>query len=653
MHGHSIALSGLDVAQKALQVVGNNIANAATEGYHRQEPVIVPVTGDPLARLPMGYGAEVIGIRRTGDMLLEGEIWRQRPELGQADQELATLGSLESIVGDLTTGGLASAISDFFGALDELASEPDSAAFREQVVAAASGLASQFRVLGSSINELASNIVNEARDIGRQINDLAARIVDCNNIIQDLHARNVCDSNLLDQRDQAVSELADIAGIQVAQTDDGSYNVYAWGTPVVLQGHQTEIEVDYTEGGLLGISVKDAMHYDSSVRGGRLGGLLALYNDLLSEVKDDLDTLAAEIIGRVNRYHVEGMGAAGSFTELTGWPMADGPVGEWTMPVSAGEVRLRIVDTNTGAVSCHTVTIADPSTETMAAIAAAFDAASVHLSASVTDARLHLVADSGYAFDFLPVVPPDPATGTLTGTAAPTLSGVYGGEANQTLTATVVGAGEVGVATGLSLEVRDEAGALLRTLNVGEGYAAGDPLQFADGIDLALSRGTLNAGEQFTVEAIARSDPTGFLAAAGINTLFSGSSSETMAVTGRLLSAASCLATSLGSAGLDNLNVRRMADLGDEPIADLDGDLPADAFRSIASGVGHRVAVRQARRDGLQSLLEELHRQRAELSGVDVNEEAANLLVLERMFQGMAKYLGAVDRAYETLMELV
>ncbi|MEA3368603.1 MAG: hypothetical protein U9R68_10885, partial [Planctomycetota bacterium] len=523
----------------------------------------------------------------------------------------------------------------------------DSAAFREQVVAAATGLASQFRVLGSSMNELASHIVQLARDLGNQINDLAARIVDCNNIIQDLHARNACDSNLLDQRDQAVSELADIADVQVAQAEDGSYKVYVWGTPVVLQGHQTEIEVDYAEGGLLGISIKGAMHYDVSVRGGRLGGLLALYNDLLPEVKDDIDTLAAEIIGRVNRYHVEGMGAAGSFTELTGWPMADGPVGEWTMPVSAGEVRLRIVDTDTGAVSCHTVTIADPSTETMAAIAATFDAASAHLSASVTDARLHLVADNGYAFDFLPVVPPDPATSTLTGTAAPMLSGVYGGEANQTLTATVVGTGEVGVAPGLSLEIRDEAGTLLRTLNVGEGYAAGDPLQVADGIDLVLSQGTLNAGEQFTVEAIARSDPTGFLAAAGINTLFSGTSSETMAVTERLLSSASCLATSLGSAGLDNLNVRRMAGLGDEPIADLDGELPADAFRSIASGVGHKVAVRQARRDGLQSLLEELRRQRAELSGVDVNEEAANLLVLERMFQGMAKYLGAVDRAYQ------
>jgi flagellar hook-associated protein FlgK len=653
MHGHSIAISGLDVAQKALQVIGNNLANAATEGYHKQEAIIAPVPGDPRATLQVGYGAEVTGVHRTCDMLLEAGILRQRPELGQAEQELTILESLESILSDLSGGGLAAAINDFFNALDELASEPDSPAFREQVVAAASGLAAQFRILGSSIDELADHIVHQAADFAEQINDLAGRIADSNNLIQDVRSRDARDGNLLDQRDQALSELADIAGVQTAEAQDGSYNVYVWGTLVVLQGHQTEVEVGYTDTGRLGFSVKDAMQYDASVTGGRLAGLMALYNELLPSVGDNLDTLAAEIIGRINRYHAEGTGAAGSFTELTGWAMPDDPVGEWTMPVSAGDIRLRVVDTTTGAVSCHTVSIADPSTETFATVAAALDAASPNVSASVVDGKLQLVADSGYTFDFMPVVPPDPDTGTLTGTATPTLSGVYAGATNQTLTATVVGTGEVGVTADLSIEVHDGGGNLLRTLNVGQGYAAGDPLRFADGIDIAVGHGTLNAGEQFTVEAIARSDTTGFLAAAGINTLFSGTSARTMAVTDRVLSSASCLATSLGSAGLDNLNVRRLADVGSESITDLGGDVPADAFRSVVSSLGYKVSLREARRDSLQDLLTELNRQREEISGVDVNEQAAVLLVLERMYQSMAKYLSAIDRAHQTLMELL
>jgi len=653
MQGHSIAISGLNVAQRALEVIGNNLGNAATEGYHRQEAVIAPVPGNSGAALSVGYGAEVTGIRRACDALLEAQILRQRPELGQANQELSILESIEGLVGDLSGGGLASAISEFFSAMGELGSEPDNAAFREQVVSAATALSAQFRILGTSIDELADQLVHRAQDLVQEINNLTARVAECNKLVHEVQGRDGRDGNLLDQRDRAVSQLADLADVQVAESQDGSYNVYLWGTLVVLQGNQTELQVGYTESHELGVSVKDAMQYDASIGGGQLGGLAALYNDLLPDVQESLDTLATEIIDGVNRCHVEGVGRAGSFTELTGATMSDQPVGDWAMPVEAGEIRLRVVETDTGAVSRHTVTIADPSTETLADVAAGLDGASAHLSAAVVDGRLQLVAESGYTFDFLPVVPSDPATSTLTGTAAPTLSGVYGGETSQTLTATVVGTGEVGVTSGLALEVRDEGGSLLRTLSVGQGYAAGDVLQFDDGIEVSVSHGTLVAGEQFTVEAIAQSDTTGFLAAAGINTLFSGISARSMAVCDRILSSPACLATSLGSAGLDNLNVLRMTELAETPVDDLDGMTLTDAFRGIVSGLGHQVALRQARRDALENLLTELDAQREEVSGVDVNEQAAMMLVLERMYQGMAKYLGAVDAAERTLMELL
>ena len=652
MSGYEIAISGLNVARQALQIIGNNIANAATDGYHRQEPIISPLAADPMAVMPVGLGAEVTGIRRTGNTLLETEIWKQRPELGQADQEQTILASLESILGDMATGGLASAISDFFSALEELASEPDSPAFREKAIGASYNLATQFRVLGEAIGELKEQILREARQTADQINDLAGRIASANTIVRDLQARACSDANLLDIRDRALTELTDLAGVRLVTGKDGSYNVYAWGTPLVLGSHLTEIQVDHTGLGTIGVSVKGANHYDCEAHGGRLGGLLALYNELLPAVKDDLDTLAAEIISRVNALHAEGVGRAGSFDELTGWRMAQGPIADWAMPVSAGDIHVRLIDTATGQAVRYTVTIADPLTETLANIAAKFNAVQ-HLSASVTEGRLNLVAEAGYKFDFLPVVTADPASSTLTGTAAPTLSGVYAGATNQTLTATVVGTGQVGVTAGLTIEVRNAGGDLLRTLNVGLGYEAGEPLDLGDGLFVSMSGGTLNAGEQFTIEALSRSDPTGFLAAAGVNALFSGTTSDTMGLVSRIRTDASCLATSLGTPGLDNLNLRRMIGVGETPLADLDNDVPADAFRAVITRVGHWVALREARSESLQNLLEELTRQRNDTSGVDINEEAATMLTLERMFQGMAKYLAAVDRTHQYLMDLV
>jgi flagellar hook-associated protein 1 FlgK len=654
MSNYAVGLTGLEVARKAIQVIGNNIANAATEGYHRQAPVITPLAGGITSATQIGRGAEVSDVRRMIDLLLEREIRRQRPQLGQVGQELTALESLESMLGDLTTGGLAGALNDFFGSLDELASQPESAAFQEQAVWAADSLASQFRTLGTTIGRLKDNALHEARNLADEVNRLAREIADANVVAASVWKRGGADDNLMDIRDQAVAELAELADVEVQAQQDGSYTVYAWGMPIVVQSRVTEIEVDYADTDTIGVSAAGAHHYNSGLRGGRVGGMLALYNDLLPRVEQDLDTLACEIIQSINQAHVQGVGTAGSFAELIGWPVESSPVGEWTAPVTAGDIHLRIVNTATGEITRRTVTITDPATETVSDIAILLDAVP-NLSSNVAGSRLRIVADAGFTFDFLPALVPTPASSTLTGTAEPTLSGVFTGDANETYTCTVVGTGEVGVTAGLAVEVRNGAGELVCTLNVGSGYAAADPLEAApgSGITLAMSMGTLLAGEQFTIDALADADPTGFLGAAGINTLFSGDSARTMDVVDRVRETPSLLATTLGTDGTDNLNVLHMADVADAPIAALGDSAPSDAYRGIVSTVGQWVAVRRARHDGLDSILSELAGQRDDLSGVDINEEAARLLLFEQMFQAMARYLAAVDEAYQYLMEII
>jgi len=652
MSDFAVGLSGLEVARKAIQIIGNNIANASTEGYHRQDPVIKPIEGSSASGIRIGRGAEICDVRRIIDMLLERKIRRQRPELGQISQELATLRSLESILGDLTTEGLGDALNEFFGALDELTSQPDNPAFCNQVVWAADALAAQFRALGTTISSLKDNAVYEARNLAEEVNRLARQIADANSAAEILWTGGSSDAHLADVRDQTAAELAELADARVRVEQDGSYSVSVWDMSIVLQGRVAEIEVDYVDEETIGISVKDALHYNTTARGGRLGAMLALRNDLLVRVGQDIDTLAREIIQGINRKHVQGVGTAGSFGELFGWTVDDSPLGEWTAPVTAGDIHLRVVNTATGEVTRRTVTITDPATETASDIATLLDAVP-NLSSSVADSRLRIQADAGFAFDFLPALAPTPASSTLTGTAEPTISGIYTGDENQIYTCTVVGAGEVGVTAGLSIEVRNGGGELVRTLNVGLGYAADDLLEADSGINVALSMGDLNNGEQFTIDALATTDPTGFLAATGINTFFAGDSALTISVVERLRDAPSHLATTLGTEGIDNLNVLAMSAVGEAPIADLGGNTPSDAFRNLVSTVGQWVAIRRARRDGIESVLHELGNQRNDLSGVDINEEAAKLLLFEQMFQAMAKYLAAVDQSYQRLMEIV
>lgn len=647
----TIGLSGLRVAQRAIEVIGNNIANAATEGYHRQEVAIAPLPGIASSGLNIGNGAEVVEVRRMINLLLDREIRRQRPELAGVAQELTTLKSLETVIGGISDGGLSDAISRFFGSLQELAAQPDSPALRGQAVWAAESLVAQFRSMGSALESLAEQTVFEAHATVDQINPLLAEIAHLNVRVSELSVRGLSDSSLLDLRDQAVSRLADLADVAVQQGEGNSYTVQVMGTMAVLQGSVTEIEVGYADGQLLGVSAKDSHHFDASGRGGRLGGILALSNDLIPAVRDAIDSLACGIINEVNRLHVQGVGTGGSFTELSGRGVGGATLDQWDPPVVAGQVFLRVIDDATGDVTRHAITI-DPTTQTVDDVAALFGAVP-HLSASAPGTALRLQAETGYRFDFLPAMPPTPATNSLTGSAQPTVSGVYTGAANETFTCTVVGTGSIGVTSGLAIEVRNGAGEVVRSLNVGLGYPAADVLEAAGGVCVSFGAGTLNDGEQFTVQALADTDPTGLLAAAGVNTLFVGNSAATMRVVDAVRAEPGRLATSLGAGAGDNLNVRRMADLADLPLDAAGGLTPGDAFRNLVSTVGQWVAVRQARQDSLESVLSQLQDQAGRLSSVDINDEAAKLLLFERMFQGMARYLAAVDRARQMLLEII
>ena len=169
----------------------------------------------------------------------------------------------------------------------------------------------------------------------------------------------------------------------------------------------------------------------------------------------------------------------------------------------------------------------------------------------------------------------------------------------------------------------------------------------------ALSEGVLNDGETFTVQVLANSDPTGFLAAAGINTFFRGSSASTIAVRDDIKADASRIAVTRGTGAGDNANILRMAALYQAQLPALGGVTMAEFHRRIALGVGQGVAVRRARHDAVAQVLQQLENQRDTVSGVDINEEAARLLVFERMFQAMSRFIGAQDRNMDTLMELI
>jgi flagellar hook-associated protein 1 FlgK len=591
------------------------------------------------------------------DSLLELEILRQRSSLGQVSQELTTLSTVETAFGELSgASGLSEAINEFFTALDDLAAHPSEVIWQNQAVSMAENMASRFRTLGEFLSTLETEIEQEAGNVTEQINQLATQIAELNDKIKTKELIGTQANILRDQRDQRITELSELVGLETQAQDYGVVDVNVAAIPLVSDATALTIETGLTAAtnGQLGISIAGAYSYDANVQGGRLGGLLSLRNTLLADIQTDLDSLASEIVQQVNQYHVQGAGSEGSFTQLTGWSVPSINLADFDPPVTDGNIYLRVTNTSTGQVTRNAVAV-DASTDTLNTLATAISLIT-GVSASVSSSKLTISADANYTFDFLPAVLPAPTASTLTGGSPPTIavSGIYAGTQNDTFRFTVSGAGTVGNGA-LQLEVRDNggAGSVITTLSIGSGYAAGDRLDVGNGMTITVGAGDFGAGDNFDVAAFADTDTSGVLAGAGMNTFFSGSDASNIAVCSDIADSPGRIAAALGAEMTDNANALRMAAIVDQALSNLNSQTIPDFYRELVTDIGTLISNKKASQDNIEIIVLDLTNQQGQISGVNINDEAARMLVFEQMFGAMAKYMSTLHASISTIMEIM
>jgi len=660
MSGYDIGLSGMKAAQAAFDVIGNNITNAATEGYHKQRLVLTPsVIGSEL-RVDSGQGVEIDEVVRQIDSLLEQEIYRQQSFLKQADRESMTLRTLESALGELSSGGggLNAAMDAVFNAMDDLSAHPWDSVYQNQVVSEADAMASQFRSLGTTLMTMEDNLRLEAIRLTDTLNSLATQVADMNIEIARVSAGGK-KANLVDRRDEAISRMSELISVTVQARDYGMVDVSVNDIAMVIGGRATELAVSMTADEELGISVAGSSAVYTNLQGGTIGALQSLRNVTVKDVHADLDLLAVTIMQGINDYHVQGVGSSGSFSNLTGLSNSSDTLSELT-GVSAGYTYIRVTNSTTGAVTRTRVPVLqDASSDTLTEVAAYITANVANMTASLgASNQLFLSAASGYTFDFLPQVLPEPTAAdiTFTGTSDPAVSfgGVYTGTANDTYTFTVTGTGNVGVDSALTLTVTDASAATVAVFNIGSGYAAGDLLDIGQsGIKVALGIGDLVAGDSFSVDILADSDTSGLLATTGLNTFFSGTSAHTMAIRDDIQNDMGRVASSLVSGEADNANAIRLASLRETQNVALGNLSSGQFYRRLVTNVGQDLSTKEMQLGSFEDILHNLDKQQSQISGVDINEEAAQLLVFEQMFQAMARYMAAVQASIDSLMEFL
>ncbi|RKY06488.1 MAG: flagellar hook-associated protein FlgK, partial [Planctomycetota bacterium] len=660
MAGYEIGISGLHAAQKALDIIGNNIANAATEGYHRQEIDLRPADESYTNGQMVGQGVESAGVQRLVNEILESELLRQSSSLADIEKRLSTLRTIENAFGELSSEGLSTALDNFFASFNDLSLRPDDVNLQSSALSSAETLANHFRSLGTVISNIEEMVHNEAVSTVERINLLASQIARMNTEVYAQEMRGNNANNTMDQRDMLIAELSELIGIRTVVRDTGMVDISASDISLVSGSTATELEVGFVlnqQQYQLGLRPKETQVYDTSISGGVFGGLFKLRNELVDGIKTQLDSLAQTLISQTNQLHAQGVGTNGSFTMLSGWTMIETDVAQMQPPVTDGQIHIRVTDP-TGQVVRHVISVTAFST--MSSIAADIVAIpGLDQNTGVNSGRLQIIANSGYSFDFLGgtlsvpnMMVPGPLAGAGAGLGqlppAIEVSGGYTGTVDETYTCTVkmTPPGQThAIGTGtMELEIQNAAGAVLKTVNIGQGYVAGTSFILDNGVKIRLeangvSPGYLNDAEQFTIEALASSDTSGFLAAVGINSFFSGTDADSIAVSDFVRDDGSNIAVSKTVEMTDNLNAGAIAALGDSAQDALGKLSPKEFYRKLVIDLGNEVSVTEMQHNNAQSIHRALEQQRDEISGVDINDQASLMMLYERMFQAMARYM--------------
>ena len=298
--------NSLEAEQVAAQVIGNNISNAQTPGFHRQDAQFTSMQG-------LG-GVRDVQVQRSANQLLESQLKVQRSQSRYAQSRADGLSQMVSAVGNFDDVGINAALTDMFNSWRQLTAQPQdisvraevltrSQMFTERVTDAAAHLTASRKLADDSVvNSLST------------INDNLSQVANLNGLIQAAKTSGAPPSALMDQRDDVVGQLAILTGSTSLQQTNGDISVFLGGVGVVSGNVAYHLEAtrDVTTGfHQLTVANTTQGIMDSRIKGGELGAQLALRDTDIAGAQSQLDQFAVDVATAINTVHAAGYGLDG------------------------------------------------------------------------------------------------------------------------------------------------------------------------------------------------------------------------------------------------------------------------------------------------------------------------------------------------------
>lgn len=647
----NLGVSGLNAALWGLTTTGQNISNAATPGYSVERPVYAEESGQYTASGYLPQGVNTVTVQRQYSQYLSDQLNAAQSQGGAQSTWYSLVAQLNNYVGS-PTAGISTAITNYFTGLQNVANNASDPSVRQTAISNAQILADQLNATGQQYDALRQSVNTQLTSTVSQINTYTAQIAQLNQQIGAASSQGQPPNQLLDQRDLAVSNLSSLAGVQVVRNDSG-YSVFlAGGQPLVVADKSYQLaavtsssdpsELTVVSQGIAGANPKtpDQSLPDASLSGGTLGGLLAFRRQTLDPAQAQLGALATSFAAQVNAQNSLGVDLSGN---PGGSLFAVAPTTVFANQGNTGNAALSVSFTNPAQPTTGDYTLSfDGTNYTLADRASgSVIGQSTSMPASLGGLQLSFSSGAMNAGDQFTVLP---TRGALTGFGLATTSGAAIAAASPVVASastTNIGTGKI-VSNGVSSGYQIPATKL--TYDAATNSLSGFPV----GTTVTI------AGTPPTSVTIANpTDSVPYNASQGAKMTMSGTlNGVTVTLSGAPSDGDSFSIGPYAGGTSDGANALALSQLVTAKSLGGGTTTLTGAYANYVNGIGNTASQLKSSSAAQTSLVGQITSAQQSVSGVNQNEEAANLMQYQQLYQANAKVIQTAQTLFQTVLGL-
>jgi len=307
------SVSGVVAAQKALTTAGHNIANATTEGYSRQRADLEARTPTSSGTGFIGNGVLVDNVSRHYDEFIVSDLRDTTSQSNFLEKSYDFTSQVDNLLAD-PRAGLAPSLSDFFESVNGLANDPASTSSRQVMLSSARNLSDRFDYMNDRLENLRSASNKDMEVMVDQVNELAKGVAELNiAIVRSRGGDNHPANDLLDQRDRLVQQLSELINVRTTTQEDDRMNVFVGNGQTLVVGDTAskldvqlnEYDPSQTEVVFVGAGGNSVI--TQYLTGGALGGIAKFRNEILNPTQNEVGRIAIGVARTFNDQHKLGM----------------------------------------------------------------------------------------------------------------------------------------------------------------------------------------------------------------------------------------------------------------------------------------------------------------------------------------------------------